>query len=32
MKGNSDADFTRDQETRKSTTGYIFIYHGGPVV
>lgn len=30
--GYSDADFARDQDTRRSTTGYIFFYHGGPVV
>jgi len=32
MTGYSDADFARDRDTRRSTTGYIFLYHGGPVV
>jgi hypothetical protein len=29
--GYSDADFTRDIDKRKSTTGYIFLYCWGPV-
>lgn len=29
--GYSDADFAGDVDTRKSTTGYIFLMNGGPV-
>jgi hypothetical protein len=30
--GYSDMDFARDLDKRKSTTGYILLYCGGPVV
>lgn len=30
--GYSDADFARDLDSRKSTTGYIFLHFGGPIV
>ncbi|KAG5870262.1 hypothetical protein JTB14_012272 [Gonioctena quinquepunctata] len=30
-EGYTDADFARNSETRKSTTGYIFMLGGGPI-
>ncbi len=30
--GYSDADFARDLDNRRSTTGYIFLHCGGPIV
>lgn len=32
MTGYSDANFARDRDTRRLTTGYIFLYHGGHVI
>ena len=31
LLGYSDADFARDAETRRSTTGYIYLLAGGPI-
>lgn len=31
LMGYSDSDFANDVDTRKSTTGYIFIMNGGPI-
>ena len=31
IKGYSDSDWARDKESRKSTSGYIFMLNGGPV-
>jgi hypothetical protein len=31
LNGYTDADFAGDLTTRKSTTGFVFMFHGGPV-